>query len=586
VLANRKHPRLVRPKGLTHAGIISVAALLAGVTVPGAVNPASAQVFGYGWLNDQPKPRKQKKPSQARKQPAEEKAKAAAVPEKQPNGPLVLTISLKAQRVRVFDADGFVAEAPISSGRVGNPTPMGVFTILEKQKIHYSNLYGNAPMPNMNRITWSGVALHAGVLPGYPASHGCIRLPHSFSSRLYGMSKVGNRVVVARDVLEPQAISHPNLFVAFPAENDLTTASVGGNETKVADASGTAVGTGTSGSVLGVDAANAAAPAVSANPYREKWKAEMARRVEAVKTAESAKAEAGTAIPAAAAAAETAKSVWKAARAEWEKAATARRKTAASLADADRELTQLVKRMTSGRKISDAAAAKAAEAEEKLDQRITELTTALEAATAEEQRTSDALKAAEQAASAAETARKAAVNTLSKAEADLKAAIEASESAKRREAKRALPVSVFVSLKTQKLYIRQGYEPILEVPVTIRNPEKPIGTHVFTALALKDNKRDVDWSVVSVPTPPPQQKTETDKKKKTKEAKDLKLVPLVPDSYYADQKAAIALERITIPEDVRDLVADVMKPGSSFLISDYGLSNETGKFTDFIVALR
>ena len=94
-----------------------------------------------------------------------------------PQGPLVIAISIERQTVRVFDANGLFAERPVSTGMSGHSTPMGVFSIIQKNKFHRSNIYSGAPMPYMQRITWSGVAMHAGALPGYPASHGCIRMP-------------------------------------------------------------------------------------------------------------------------------------------------------------------------------------------------------------------------------------------------------------------------------------------------------------------------------------------------------------------------------------------------------------------------
>ena len=97
-----------------------------------------------------------------------------------------------------------------------HPTFLGAFSILEKQRWHHSNIYSGAPMPWMNRITWSGTALHAGVVPGYPASHGCIRLPYSFAPKLYDITSVGDNVVISRDRPAPALIEHPNLFQPLP----------------------------------------------------------------------------------------------------------------------------------------------------------------------------------------------------------------------------------------------------------------------------------------------------------------------------------------------------------------------------------
>ena len=129
-----------------------------------------------------------------------------------PSGPLIAVVSLAEQRVSIYGPGGLIVRSPISSGTKSNPTPTGVFSIIQKNRYHRSNLYSNAPMPFMQRITWSGVAMHAGVLPGYPASHGCIRLPYSFAAQLWGMTRMGARVIVARADVVPVDIRHPFLF--------------------------------------------------------------------------------------------------------------------------------------------------------------------------------------------------------------------------------------------------------------------------------------------------------------------------------------------------------------------------------------
>jgi lipoprotein-anchoring transpeptidase ErfK/SrfK len=111
-------------------------------------------------------------------------------------GPLLISVAIGSQRVTVYDDGTPVASAPISTGMPGHPTPTGIFSIIQKDRYHHSNIYSGAPMPYMQRITWSGVAMHEGVLPGHPASHGCIRLPHDFAQRLWGMTRMGARVVV------------------------------------------------------------------------------------------------------------------------------------------------------------------------------------------------------------------------------------------------------------------------------------------------------------------------------------------------------------------------------------------------------
>ncbi len=139
-----------------------------------------------------------------------------------PQGPIVITISIENQHLKIYDSNGLFAESPVSTGMAGHSTPMGVFSIIQKNKYHRSNIYSNAPMPYMQRITWSGIALHAGVLPGYPASHGCIRMPTNFAMRMWGWTRMGARVIIAPGDLAPADISNPRLIARKPT----TTASI------------------------------------------------------------------------------------------------------------------------------------------------------------------------------------------------------------------------------------------------------------------------------------------------------------------------------------------------------------------------
>ncbi len=153
--------------------------------------------------------------------PAEAKKDRVQKPVEEPiadvgNEPMILVVSLSKQKVDIYRGLTLVTSSSVSTGMPGHATKAGVFSILEKQRIHHSNIYSGAPMPWMNRITWSGTALHAGVVPGYPASHGCIRLPFSFAPKLFQVTTVGDNVVVARDRIAPQLIDHPALFQPLP----------------------------------------------------------------------------------------------------------------------------------------------------------------------------------------------------------------------------------------------------------------------------------------------------------------------------------------------------------------------------------
>src|SRR5713226_8632502 len=135
----------------------------------------------------------------------------------EPVEPIMAIVSLRNQRITVYDAKGWVLRAPISSGQKGRETPAGIFSVIEKQAEHYSNLYDDAYMPHMQRITWSGIALHGGPLPGYAASHGCVRMPVEFAERLFDLTRIGMRVIVARNDPVPVEFSHPVLLRLNPA---------------------------------------------------------------------------------------------------------------------------------------------------------------------------------------------------------------------------------------------------------------------------------------------------------------------------------------------------------------------------------
>lgn len=143
-------------------------------------------------------------------------------PELSPSGPLVIIINLQDQSLSAYRNGIRIARSSISSGVKGRRTPAGVFTILEKEVTHFSNKYHHAPMPYMQRLTWEGVALHGGDLPGYPASHGCIRLPREFAKRLYSLTVRGTTVIVVDEKsLKPSFAAHPGI-VLTAQEGDLS----------------------------------------------------------------------------------------------------------------------------------------------------------------------------------------------------------------------------------------------------------------------------------------------------------------------------------------------------------------------------
>jgi hypothetical protein len=173
----------------------------------------------------------------ARKRPAPKKAAAAKKPgelkagqfewhpDRSPSGPLAIIVSLTKQRVYVYRNGIQIGVATCSTGKKDFETPTGVFTILEKEEEHYSSTYDDAAMPMMQRLTWDGIALHAGKLPGYPASHGCVRLPKAFAEKLYAVTQTGTPVIIADAATQPSSVYDPGLLLGAEAKDELGKAS-------------------------------------------------------------------------------------------------------------------------------------------------------------------------------------------------------------------------------------------------------------------------------------------------------------------------------------------------------------------------
>jgi hypothetical protein len=332
-----------------------------------------------------------------------------ANPHEVTKGPLQIIVSIADQRISVYDDGTLIARSSVSTGVQGHPTPVGVFSVLGKELWHRSNIYSAAPMPYMQRITWSGIALHAGVLPGHPASHGCIRLAKDFAIRLWHLTKRGTRVIIAPNEVDPVQIASPRLF---------------------------------------------------SKP----------------KTASSSQ-ESSTDAPAS--------------------------KDTLSIPSTPAGLVSNIQSQD-GTNLLHAGAT---------------------------------------------------------------------------PQKRAVPISVFVSRKLSRLFVRQRFEPLFDVPIKIENPDEPLGTHVFTVLDLQ-NEGDawLRWNVVSMSETLSSTSTSSNKNKKPD-------APVEGTTDRSPVDASAALDRIEIPPDVVARISQLLTPGSSLIVSDYGLSRETGNDTDFIVVI-
>ncbi|HWN78862.1 MAG TPA: L,D-transpeptidase, partial [Bradyrhizobium sp.] len=373
----------------------------------------------------------------------------------------------------------WILRAPVSTGITGRETPAGVFAVLEKDKDHHSSLYDDAWMPNMQRITWNGIALHGGPLPGYAASHGCVRMPFGFAEKLFERTWIGMRVIISPNDAEPVEFSHPALFVP--------------NREAIA-----------------------AAPAKAEALARE--------AAEAAKMADEAKKSAASATR------ETASLTSSLRKLEWLKTR------------ADAELAYADKALAAAK--TDEAKARAEDLKQKAAAKSADLATQLGTAKADAKSKLDTAAAAKETAKATQT-RKA---DTAKAASEAKLALE--------------PASMFISRATQKLYVRRNthkqwpdggevFDATIAVPVTIRNPDKRIGTHVFTAVARND--AGLRWTAVTIDN---------------------------------GDDAKNALDRITIPQDVLDRIAPTALPRSSIVISDEPLSGETNYRTEFVAVLN
>jgi hypothetical protein len=445
--------------------------------------------------------------------------------------PIMAIVSIKDQRVTIYDAAGGTMRARVSSGRTDYETPVGIYSVLQKEEEHYSNVYDDASMPFMQRITWSGVALHAGVLPGYPASHGCVRLPDSFAQRLFPLTKVGMRVIVAYDDVAPVEISHPLLLKPTPPTQAIEAAvpiQMSYQDPDSSDNSSTF------------------------DPDLRRWPARQAEldALKSIAAGKQSEADAATSQ------AEEMKQAVAEKKAPRDKAAKLLRNAEAAKKSADDRVAKADQGL---------ASAKSPKATKNWEDSKARATKDAEEAAAKVAAATEKLKIVEEEFQAATTAAAPAI-------AAMDAAVAAASEAKRK----TKPVSIFISLKTQRLYVRQGYEPVFDAPVTIAEPDKPIGTHVYTAVDYTNGSKDLRWTAVTLEHKNADYASSDDGR-----GDHLNDATETPQTDLG--KATAALDRITISPEVMARVAGAVWPGSSLIVSDEAVSKETGKSTDFIV---
>jgi lipoprotein-anchoring transpeptidase ErfK/SrfK len=542
------------------------AVVSASITV--GVNSQAAAAAYYYWTDSDPGIYRPERPApQRRQKPHHNQAKTSAAEKEasKPQGSLIVAVSVNRQQVKIYDANGVFAQAPVSTGMKGHATPLGVFSVIQKQKFHRSNIYSGAPMPFMQRITWSGVALHAGVLPGYPASHGCIRMPPGFAVKMYGWTRMGARVLVTAGEVAPSSFSHPLLasLKAPPptasAQPDASPPAAPGKTDKGA-LLGTPVTVGAAldlrTSIGPADAAIVAEPGSA--PRRG-----QTQTANAGSTAAGA-ATVSDALPVTAARVTTDAMVAESGVTTAPEIPT-RPGNAAHAPAADKPAPA----EASTAKPDNAAAVQTAE--QPADAKTPETGAAETKAPA-----TDAADTPADAAKADDEPADAKKDQTRLSGSDKLAPVKP-------ELKRNSQIAIFISRKDSKLYVRQNFAPVFNTPVTIAPSERPLGTHLFTATADKTDPATMQWSVVTLPQRGSARNDDGEKvSRRGKRSADAQAeIKPVPDS------PAEALDRITIPADVVAWLGEALSSGSSLIISDQGINQgETGEGTEFILSLR
>ena len=492
-------------------------------------------------------------------------AKPTEVPN--PQRPLFVVASIADQRVSVYNHDGLVASSAISTGMAGHPTPKGIFTIIGRERFHRSNIYSAAPMPFMQRVTWSGIAMHLGVVPGHPASHGCIRLPAEFATKLWGLTKIGERIVISQEEVTPTEFAHPLLpapKMLVQAEADRAAPAVDAPRAPISAAGPPLVNPRQYAEQLKVKATAEVAAAVKT--VKEMFTALGGKRQEAararveLKVAETDHASAHSKADAAAKTFETAATAASAAQRESVLAAEGLKSaesTAFDKAMAD-HFAEAYEKAAAAR---DAATTVKKNADSALADALTKLETAKTASEAKDAELADAVRRVNEATAASDGAAN-----------DRKEAL-----------RRAMPVSVLVSKKDRRIYVRQGLAPVFDAPISVRDPETLLGSHLYIATAANEDGTALKWSVVSMPD----RAAEDQGERRTNKGWVDEQAGMPPTPRRSTSTPAEALERVEIAQDVRDRIGERLWTGGSLIITDQPLSGETGNDgTDLTVKVR
>jgi peptidoglycan hydrolase-like protein with peptidoglycan-binding domain len=372
--------------------------------------------------------------------------------------PLQIVISIEAQQMQVWRGANMIAEAPVSSGKPGHDTPSGIFSILHKRRYHESNIYSDAPMPFMQRLTWTGIALHEGKLPGRPASHGCVRLPSGFAEELFGMTAAGAHVVINGAMIAPQAIAHP---------------------------------------VLPMPSKPVVPALIAYDPVPSYGQRLIADSRPALTVTDGSPEADKPGKPL--------------------RVLITRRDR--------RELVRDMQGMLQKLGYYDG--------------------------------TVDGLVGGATGAAVQDFQRLHGIAPTGVLTPQTQTAL--------------YTVMGISEPSTGRIYVRQGFEPLFDAPVVIKNEELPLGTHLFTASRFDKARGATGWNVMTL---------------------DNRLNAYTRAIYGIDKiaddsvSAGAALDRIKVPAEIFERISQILTPGSSLAISDTGLGQHTGWQTDFIVTTR
>ncbi|MBX2804538.1 MAG: L,D-transpeptidase family protein [Hyphomicrobiales bacterium] len=403
---------------------------------------------------------------------------------------LKIVISLDNQKLTVYRGMEAISSTRVSTGKSGHRTPTGIFSILQKRRWHRSNIYSNAPMPYLQRLTWSGIALHKGHVPNHPASHGCIRMPEKFARQLFSMTDLGAQVFIAAGETKPKAISHEKLLQPRPLH--LVTMNERDVMLRWAQDQGQPLKwiplpvKSPELQEVSYSAVNTSAPTES----------------EPTKTIESAGSDADA----------------------------MRRWSSLKLADFEYDLAQM--EFYQNRSVEPLRVLITQREGAQLIRDVQRLLEEL----GHEPGDVDGYLGSET---------RQAIRSFEKAHG-LKTTGEISDDLVQLIYEEATSGPA----PTGHIYVKQDRKNIFDVPVTIADPDKPLGTHLFNVDNFGADASHANWQVISSD---------------------------------GENNAAAALERITLPVNVRERLERMLTPGSSIIISDGGLSSETNKFTDFVV---